>query len=758
MKAKLSLLVISLIIAGCGGSDNDSEDQSPVNNTPPTISNSSVETLNGNAVTIDLTPLVADVDKDTITIDSVGNATNGTITTQGMTLTFDPDDNYAGTDSFSVSVTDGKASASATISIAAYQGVTIKGKVVDEPVPNALVNAIVGGQEFNATADENGVYSLDVKTLDLSQFVTITATGAENNSNGIKLINMLGEVNNLIATAGDERTLAKSTNVTNMTSARYVLAKEANDGAEIRSNAQLTQAEKSIDATKLLEIAAVIKVILDNPNYNLPEGFNNVLDFVANSEAYNTFVDDVTAANPDDNPLTQAMKAISEDPELTQGFTADTLSLNYIIATASAPGFLSRGGDLMTLASDGKGSLTNDNSQRNFTWSLTEGKLSIVFETPLTSYGFYSIHDVLPLEQANKYVAQYGSSQVGGTRSTKSQTYIRLVDGNEIDTSSVTTVSDLTYDSVSLDGVPIAMPNLVNDTSPSEELMRDLSAITPLAITTVDLEDIQAVPTYYNSSYGLTYNGDLLEFNADGSGNAVLSERSFQWQLADNTVNISFSDNTRLVAQKLDELNELSALALKTYNADGQLIAFSYNFSTWQDEENGVLTAEKLSNMSDHFWATFVNGWMARYWKNDVFDFVKGSGFGFQFHADNTLNTFSYYQDLSDEDQDGNTDEIMLSTVPGTWSIGTEDSENVLSFTRCYEPEYCQRREWLGLHASSSELIVIERAYNPDDNGGEYLLIPPRINIYRDWQELPKNSSNSGRKSFSRSSSHPIVH
>lgn len=283
--------------------------------------------------------------------------------------------------------------------------------------------------------------------------------------------------------------------------------------------------------------------------------------------------------------------------------------------------------------------------------------------------------------------------------------------------------------------------------------MRDGDAISPMPIVSADLLESWATPTYYESSYGLTYNGDLLEFNTDGTGQAILSDRTFQWQLANNTVNLTFNDSTRLVAQKLDDLDELSALSLKTFDASGKLIAFSYNFSTWHDDVNSNLSASNLVNSDNHFWTTFVNGWMASYWENGEFNYVEGSGFGFDFNSDNTIETLSYFYNTNGD----NPKEILKTVLSGTWSIGTEEDSKVLSFTRCYSTNNCQRREWLGLQITATQLIVLERAYNPDGNGDEYLLIPPRLNIYRDWVKMPENtaSSTSVRKPIIRTSKRP---
>ncbi|MCT8862854.1 MULTISPECIES: Ig-like domain-containing protein [Shewanella] len=744
MFKKTSIALITMALFGCGDNGEKNDTVTP-NNTAPVFTAAAIESTNGTAANLDITTLVSDVDGDDLTIASLGSPTHGSVAFTGMVITYTPDEDFAGTDSFTATITDGKAETTATITVSAFKALTIKGKVVDEPVPNAAVSVTLNGQTFTATADENGDYTIEVKTTDTTKLVKVEATGDANDTTGIKLISLLGATSSLITKAGDDGILGDnvedSTNVTNVTSARYILATEANNGVEITTDAELVQAEKSIDATQLIEIAAVIKVILDNPNYALPEGFANVIDFVSNSQAYNTFVDEVTAANPDDNVLTQTITSIQQDPELTQGFTVNTLSSNYILATAAAPGFLSRGGDLMELNADATGRFTNDYEQQNFKWSLNNNELAITFDNPLSSFGYYSAYEVLPAALADQFVAEYGTQQIGGTTQVTSKTYSRLIHGKQIDTVSVTTTHRIILDTFYVNGVKIT-PNDVVETSTTQELMRNMEAITPLAITVEDLTETWAAPTYYQSAYGFTYNGDLLQFNPDGTGNAVLSDRAFNWVLDNNTVTVAFADKTNLTVQKIDAEGELSALSLKTYDPNNNLIAFSYNFGTWHDDVNSNLTAEKITNKDNHLWATFVNGWMKSYWSNGSFDFMKGSAFGFDFNADGTAQTYNYFYTDSEETV------IDKTLLDGNWIAGSEENDHLFTFTRCWSASNCQTREWLGLQVTDNQLIVMERALNANGT----VAIPARLNIYRDWEKLPENASatTAARQSFVR--------
>ncbi|MFV8783446.1 Ig-like domain-containing protein [Microbulbifer sp. SA54] len=738
MKLRLLSVALAAVVTGCGGgsgSNNDGGVDTLPQNAAPVFDSFSVDALNGGAIQADLAAHASDADGDVLSIKALGTVANGALTASGLTLSYDPADDFAGSETVSVTLTDGTDDVSGTVTFNAYQQVSLSGQVVDEPIPGAIVTVTLGGREFQAVADADGNYTLEISTLDLDSYVKVSATGGDGSEGkGIELVSLLGEIGTLIESAGEDRVLGgegeTEANVTNVTTARYVLAVDANGGEEIASDEAMAEAEKSIDADALLEIAAVIKVILDNPDYSLPEGMESVVDLVQNTEAYNTFVAEVTSENPDDNALTQAMDQIVKDPALVQGYTAEKLARVYYGTFPAAPGFLSRGGDRYQFNADGTGSLANEQGAQSFKWAITDGSIVVTYDAPLESYGYYAASaELLGEELAIQWAEATASGQIGATRSDKGITFTRLVDGAIIDTVSYESTYDLTFDTA---GTGLTVPDQVDATSSGQQLLRDAAASKALPIVAADLEDSWAVDSYYEyqvSTYNgpqaaTSYAGDLLEFVDGGTGTAHLSERAFTWQLVDNEVQVTFDDGTVLAAQKIDEAGELSAFSLRTFNSEGELIAFSYNFGTWQDE-SAVLTPEVLVTAEGRHWATFVNGWIADFWKGGEFQYVEGSGFGWELNGDGTSNNVQFYFDLGDEDGDGNTSEVMDTRLPGTWNV----ANNRLTVTRC-PTAACRNREWLGLQASEGEIIVLERESFQQYEG---LVFPPRINVYRDW-------------------------
>ncbi|WP_139169597.1 Ig-like domain-containing protein [Microbulbifer yueqingensis] len=735
MKLRLISVVMAGVLAGCGGDGGNSgrgvEDPVVSVNQPPVLTSPSAETSNGEPVSVDLSEYASDPDGDSISIKSLSEPENGSVSQAGLVVTYDPEDSFAGIEVLNVTLTDGTDDVSGSITFTSYQGVSLSGQVVDDPIPNANVKVEIGGQIFEATADSEGHYTLDIESSDLDSYIKVTATGEE--GAGVELVSLLGEIGSVLEAAGEDRELGgagdTSTNVTNVSTARYVLAVEANEGAEITSDEEMAASEKSIDADKLLEIAAVIKVVLDNPDYDLPEGSTSVLELVTDTDAYNNFVAEVTSADPENNALTEAMEQIVSDPALTQAFSQESLASAYYTVDPAAPGFISRGGELLELNPDGTGQIVNEQSAATFTWSIGNGKVSIVFDEPLIDTNYPSAYDVLDVQQADEWVALTGSAQIEETRSEKSLELTLLVDGGLIDTVSHLSTYDATYN---MGDTGIPAPNQVDATQRGESLFRDADASEPMAIEEADLADQWATYSFYQfeTAYSGTvssFAGDIFEFSTGGAGSALISGRDFAWTLENNTVTLKFSDGSVQSIQKIDGVGELSAFAMRTLDDQGSLVAFTYDFGTWQDDADALSAAGIVTEQGRH-WATFVNGWYAGCWENGVYDLINCSGFGWEFNADSTANNLWYSYDVFDNDGDGNTTEVLVNSNPASWNLR---ADGVLDIERCVVwgdgSQSCFQREWLGLQASEGEIIVMEREFD-----GGAVRVKPRVNIYRD--------------------------
>jgi len=107
---------------GAGGSVGSSMFDITVNpiNDAPVANNDAATTNQNQAVTISVTDLLAndtDVEGDTLSITSVGNAANGRVVLNGNSVVFTPDNDFSGAASFKYTLSDGSKTDNTTVSV-----------------------------------------------------------------------------------------------------------------------------------------------------------------------------------------------------------------------------------------------------------------------------------------------------------------------------------------------------------------------------------------------------------------------------------------------------------------------------------------------------------------------------------------------------------------------------------------------------------------------------------------------------------------
>ncbi len=140
----------------------------PVND-PPSLRNDTATTVEGTAVTIDVLANDTDVDGDVLRVASVGSPSNGSASTNGTTVRYQPANGFSGTDSFSYRACDpAGACASATVTVT----------VTPAPKPPNAVDDIghyhPGGQLRSVDVLANDTHP-DGTAFDLSSLSIVTA-------------------------------------------------------------------------------------------------------------------------------------------------------------------------------------------------------------------------------------------------------------------------------------------------------------------------------------------------------------------------------------------------------------------------------------------------------------------------------------------------------------------------------------------------------------------------------------------------------
>lgn len=533
----------------------------------------------------------------------------------------------------SVTVTSGGASVSRDVRSApadCSNRFTLSGLVTDSILPYAIVVVHVGGQTFTTVADENGFYFLDIATASVDDLVTIEAE-AENDET-ITLVNSAGTFSELWSDPAE--------NVTNVTTAQYNLLIEANGDEPPTSEQELRDAETLVDATRLLELAAVTKLIVDDPEYSLPDGFESIVSFIADEPAVDQFIADVNANDP--NAITDTILAILEDNDLVDGYTAAEVPSFYYAIPRANPGWLAHEGNsyefdgstfngtLFSAEAGGSGLPISE----EFTWEVTDGVLELSFTDPASFSNVLMAPEYVTTDQAlidefylcrqdpNKWITMHYR------RWTSSLT--RVVDGSLVDIASRTDRVERWFDPVptiydpddsGCTGDPIEF-DTVFEFETYEVTLRSSDDITPIPFTDglggVDVLGSWAFNYYYNPGADL-YNpaarrvlSNLLTFNPDGSGSKLfddedLTDQTFSWQIVGNDLVISYPDGWTQTSRILDQEGKQYGVFHDFTNGTDRFANYEIAF---KQDPTFTFTETDLPSPPGKFWNSAINHWI----------------------------------------------------------------------------------------------------------------------------------------------------
>jgi len=166
-------------------------------NDPPAAANDTATTSQNTAVTIDVLTNDSDPDGDTPTVYSATNGTHGSVVNNGSSVTYTPDDDFTGTDSFDYTISDGDGgtdTATVTVTVA-----------VDIPEPVSVTRTASVAYEDQESGD------FDYNDFGMNMFIEEASVG-----DCLTEINM--QFNSVVHNAGDYhdihilRALSSSTN------------------------------------------------------------------------------------------------------------------------------------------------------------------------------------------------------------------------------------------------------------------------------------------------------------------------------------------------------------------------------------------------------------------------------------------------------------------------------------------------------------------------------------------------------------------
>ena len=137
-------------------------DVTNINEAPIASDDSAVVLENGS---VELSVLINDSDLDSaISVSSVTDGTNGTVTTNATTVTYTPGADFIGSDSFTYTITDGVLTDTATVSVTVKSPVDPASPLTAMPASASAGWKLVFSDEFNGTDLDTSKWHIDVST------------------------------------------------------------------------------------------------------------------------------------------------------------------------------------------------------------------------------------------------------------------------------------------------------------------------------------------------------------------------------------------------------------------------------------------------------------------------------------------------------------------------------------------------------------------------------------------------------------------
>ena len=169
------MTALGLVLTACGGSGSSGGGTTTPPPPPPPanvapVAEAASETLLQNADTVEITLVATDADGDTLTYAISAQPTSGTATIIGNVVSYTPNTDFSGTDSFSFTANDGTVdSAAAAVDLTIQPTSSFQGQMTKADgtrVANISVEALDGSGEVvtTATSDIDGEFTLTAVT------------------------------------------------------------------------------------------------------------------------------------------------------------------------------------------------------------------------------------------------------------------------------------------------------------------------------------------------------------------------------------------------------------------------------------------------------------------------------------------------------------------------------------------------------------------------------------------------------------------
>lgn len=763
------------VLSGCGGSSSNSDTFNQPN-TPPIAQSDSALTSNNQTITISVLDNDSDVDGNALTITSISIApTHGTAEIIDNQISYIPNTNFAGVDTLTYELSDGQSTSSAEVDITLTQSLVISGVVTDGPISNAQVTTLINGETVSTEADVDGNFVLPLVITDSTAVISLQSLGnAENQQEHVELLGTLFNLEDLIAVAGEDRTLSPDedikANITQISTATTLLAQQINSNEGFDASSDFETALNIVSAEELLNTAAFIKLLVDNENYMPPEG-QTLVEMLQSAEdgSVASAIDGFIGTNELIDPFFGLSQQYVQDLETAKldtlgnvsniaNLPIDLIANKHVLLQSGDSNFdwINAQNDILVLQENGEGILNQADFGLPFhepvTWNDSTDKLSInsevVFNKMVVISSFHTAsnppedllfwgqefrHQLFELLEDPSFMnptGQYFYKQRFLERKysvlARSQSHIKLA---------VETTEEREF-------IPLfSWPNEEINPIATKTVVKTLNLHIPDGETTIeDPTGKWSVPVFKSWTFS-----DLNDYDSIGQISLTLQEdgsleglEGFSWEASETGIQIS-SESEHFEIQPVLESGKEYLVLVSHYEGEELVREYTGRMAKFDDSLSTEDFATALTTELPEFYNSHLNSHLASSWQNDK---LKSKAiFGFNIREDGSM---SY----AVRESQNSTDEQKDYRVIDNWSWEVA-GEKVL-MTKNGNHQIDQDRTWEVISINENGRILIQETlrigFNFDDNFEvtEELMglnVAPRINVItkenmQDWPEM----------------------
>lgn len=349
----------------------------------------SIRVLNDEAKSVDLLAEGSDYE-----VVSVGSPEHGQLEVDGSLITYTPTPGFAGEDAVSYQVSQDGRQQQVMLNIDVVQQVTIVGRVFDQPIPYAQVTTEYAGEQLQTEADAQGFYELtfDVQDLELDDALIVKARGVSRVAQeDVSLQSIIMPPARLLSVMDEQRQVRREqlndVQITQLSTAYSAMVLREAPGATTLSQHEVDRRSQQLDPDQLIHMAGVVRLLVDDSAFRLPQGYAHVLELLQDERGYQDYLNSLLQDGQPGKELTEAVTHTLQDDQVMPQMQGSDWTGSYLLTqpvhSRYTPMHRQLGWKFITLNDAGDGQASSDNHEAHtLQWTSNSSRAQINLVQP----------------------------------------------------------------------------------------------------------------------------------------------------------------------------------------------------------------------------------------------------------------------------------------------------------------------------------------------------------------------------------------